>query len=432
MNTTYMKEILIKILVFVNCSLTILPWASEIFSWSFGPYWIVKLFGCWLLLAIFALTIVIILFREMLKKLKVGVRVLITTILGILSSFFISYLMTQGVYYFYELFILLGLITLFIWVMAVYIAGIYPYTELLNLKHLCLGLLSLSLYSLYFNSGNSLEMSWTCFILYLALSSLLFVFSAGKNVRMVGFGVGFIILVCFIIGALRGFLLNMIYWIYINIVAKLLMVFINIITFFSTDLFILEAKSRPGTTESESNFTESLDNFENMYQTSNQQFSPIVKRSAVLFVIFLACLAAFLIIQAVLKRLYFKKKKEELEIEEKEFILPDISLSVITRRTSRLISKVRQSIYGTSLEEKVRKMIKEILLLAKKTNYPIKPSTTPNEVENIITQKKHTQDPLIKAYNDVRYGEKTLSQQDFDQAAVSYQNIRSSILKIKK
>lgn len=428
---TDIKEILIKALIFINCSLTILPWTSEIFSWSFGPHWILKLFGCWVLLAVFAITIVIVLFRGLLKKLKVCLRVLLTTILGVLASFLMSYLMTQGVQYFYELFVLLGLITLFIWVMAVYIAGVFPYTELLNFKHLSFGLVSLSLYSLCFRSGNSLEISWACFILYVSLSSLLFIFSAGKNVRMVSFGVASIILICFFIGALRGSLVKAIHWLYINIFTKLLMVFIDIITFFSMGFFTLETKNKAETPDSESNFTENLDNFENIYQSSSQHFNPIIKRSAVILVIFLACLAAFLVIHAVIKHLYFKKRKEGQEVEEKEFILPHIKLSGITQRTSQLISIIRYSIYGSSLEEKVRKMLREVLILAKKKSYPISPSTTPNEAENIITKNPHTQDPLFKAYNDVRYGEKKLSQQEFDQAVESYDNMRNSFNKRK-
>jgi hypothetical protein len=428
MNKTDIKEIFIKILIFINCSLTILPWASKIFSWSFEPLWIVKLFGCWVLLAIFVMTIVIMLSKGLLKRLKEGGRVLLTTILGILSSFLMSYFMALGTQYFYEIFILLSLITLFIWVMAVYIAGVSPYTELLNLKYLSVGLISMSLYSICFRDDNSLVISWTCFIFYLTLSSMLFVFSSRRNVKMVSFGVVFIILVCFIMGTLRGWLLKIIYWIYINIVAKLLVVFINILIFFSKDLFAIEGKDRSSTTDSVSNLTESLDNLENMYQSSNQHFSPFIKNLAVIFIIILACLLTFFIIQAVIKRLYFKKKKEEQAMEEKEFIFPDISLSGITARTSRFISKVWNSVYGSSLEERVRKMLREVLLQAKKKMYPIKPSTTPNEAENIIDQKPHMQEPLIKLYNDVRYGEKTLSQQEFDHAVESYQNMRNNIL----
>ena len=438
MTKEQIKEILIRTFICFNYSLLLLPWASEIFAPSLGAMWMVKLLICWFFIALISQLLSLSFNRNStLSKPHTNARAelflaILLTIIGILGSLIVPYILMPNLGDRFLLDSALSVITFTLWVIYIYLSGVSSLRNLINTRLLSYGLVVISVYSLSFRSSRAFIISLLCFIAYIFLSALLFVFTFKKNVKMVSFGISSVIILGFIIGGIKGWIGMTIGWIYKNIIAKFILFLFTLASYFLNGKTFAPDTIKDNVVKDPSEVSQTVDNLQTIKPNASAKslfsiIAGIMKVILPLIMLFLICYVLFKIIYKLIKHFNLKEidiTTVETTDELKEFVRPEIHITDFATRSGKLTKKIQRAIYGPSFEDRIKKMLKNILLKMQMNLFPLKPSYTPNEIKEIITQGDEA---LFNEYNRIKYGNKTLTKEEFIIAEESYERLKTLI-----
>ncbi len=380
-----------KTIIFLNFLFCFLPWITEVFMPYYGALRILLLVGFWVIYTFLAQNFILCVQKGKLKKTDEVIRAIIATAVGIISAAFLSYFLIPDKSI--GFIVTLGFFSIIVWMISIFLAGTAHYRNLIKLKYNFYGFIVLSLYAVCFRFNKAVIISFMCLLAYLSLSSVLIILAYGKKRKMVSTGIGIILMVGFLIGASNKWIGDSISWTYRNVISKALIIAVEGSGYVMQRLFIDLQDNGAGTYERS---IERLKYYEKIGEIIREKrgkvdLTLLAWKLARTVLIIALMVWVFLIIMLLLYRFYHNKPRDDDELEYKKFIFPDFNSTETIRRAGRTVwTVIHHSIYGSSYEERIRKMFRAIVIRMYHYLYPVTKSSTPNEIMELVTDTEDT------------------------------------------
>ncbi len=329
------------------------------------------------------------------------------------------------------LYVVLAALTLTVWILSFKLAYSFEQMKkLINGKTFTAGLMALSVFSMIFPDPPVKIYGY--FLGYVLLHAFWTLRWDIRNLKGSLLILGSVLAFTLTFGFMRKAILYSIWWLYRYVIANVLLFFLSPLGLYDMDLPNFDAiGGGTGESEGDSEADNSLEQDLNALAGQGKDLSfweklwPYLKWLLIL-------VAALLIVYAVYRilcRYSFKRESKGVEKETRERIVPDESLrESFSKRTGRILRAVRRAILPKTMEGKVRRMYRDVVQKMVQRMMPVSSHTTPLEVMEILSVKNK----LFAIYNDVRYGDRKITQEEFKEAEAGYVSICREISKGQK
>ncbi len=414
-----------KLLVFMIFYIGVLPWVERIFSHQLTTTAFILLNCCWFLI-VGGILVSTLWTKEVRKREQIFFSVLATLCSAGIPWLFMGKSNGEPILY-----IALAVLTLAVWILSFKLAYSFDQMKkMINGKTFTAGLVGLSVFSMIF--PNPTVKIYGYFLGYILLHSFWTLKWDVPNLKGSLLILGSVLAFTLTFGFMRKAILYSLWWLYRYVIANVLLFFLSPLGLYDMDLPNFDAiGGGTGGGERDSEADSSLERDLNALSGQGKGLSfweklwPYLKWLLIL-------VAALLIVYAVyriLSRYSFKRESKGSVKEIRERIVPDESLrESFSKKAGRILKTVRRVILPKTMEGKVRRMYRDVVQKMVQRMMPVSSHTTPLEVMEILPEKNK----LFKIYNDVRYGERKITQEEYKEAEAGYESICRDISRGQK